>query len=485
MKIYTQITLDMATGDVLSASSYDYDGPLGLAMGADVGIAAEGLEAPADTGGEGEAVTTEVETPETGGDLTGVETELGGEPPAEGEQPAEEAAAPEPTTPKEILPAQLSKDLRALREAHPEQAATLKSLQDSFYKARAFGQVYASPEEARADKAVIETLGGQEGITQMRSELASIERFDSMAAEGDPKVIDGLFDQFPDGAKRLVPHALERLAKLDSEAYRETMRGPLLQMLEGDQVISVIGSAIEELKAAATEPEYKELHYKNAQRELGRIAQWYNGLSKQEEEFKNRYRDPKLQEMQTRERQLRDQQTQLVQQQYTRDISSYVGDTVKAALAPHARSSKLGNDALNDLVLGVRQEMQKTLSAHTFYMQSVNALIAKGDHEGAVRFAKPYIDQARKNAVNAVWTRRYGATPAARKPAPVRTATGGNASGVRTSEQPIPIAQKPNADDIDWTKDPTRILFIGGKGYLKSGKFVQWRKPATVTQNRA
>src|SRR5438552_4043112 len=258
MKIFTRVVMDW-DGKILESESFDYDGPLALC--GDAGLMGEGGgTAVAEGGGAPEPAPEPEPSPEPEpvepSDL--VPSEGGEEPIVEGagseggEEPLEPVPAKEPAG-REPLPAELAKSIKELKQAHPEQIPVLNALTKDHYTAKAFKQVYPTPDEAKADKVAIEALGGREGIAQMRKEVTSIEAFDKMASEGDPGVIHGLADQFPEGFKRLVPTAIERLAKSDPQAYRETLRGPLLQILEGDGLIGVIGEALDELKAGAAD----------------------------------------------------------------------------------------------------------------------------------------------------------------------------------------------------------------------------------------
>ena len=99
--------------------------------------------------------------------------------------------------PKEVLPAALSKALRELKAAHPEQAGALKELNKAYYENRGFKQVFQTVDEARTIRAALDAVDGPDGIASMRAEISSIEQFDNMAREGNPKVIEGLADDFP------------------------------------------------------------------------------------------------------------------------------------------------------------------------------------------------------------------------------------------------------------------------------------------------
>src|SRR5436190_14988768 len=118
MKIFTMVEIDIETGDVSRETSYDWDGPVALAMG-DGGLTGDlGSGAAVAVAGEGGEPAAEPEAPGEGivpGE-DGGEGGEGGEGAAEptGETTEQEPVVTEPE--KEILPAQLSKALRELKQ---------------------------------------------------------------------------------------------------------------------------------------------------------------------------------------------------------------------------------------------------------------------------------------------------------------------------------------------------------------------------------
>lgn len=429
----------------------------------------DGAEIPTDTGDGADAGTDILGDPGEAG--TGEGTGLGdeGDKPEGGERPEAPAGAD-----KEPLPAALSKAIRELKSAHqdsPETLRAIKALNDSYYASRAFKSIFPNgPDEARTTQAALEAVGGPEGIAAMRNEIRSISDFDEMARNGDPKVIEGLAQEFPDGFKRLVPAAIQRLSNSDPAAYRETMRGPLLQMLEGDGLIDVIGAAVEELKAGNSD---------RAQRELSRIAQWYNGLKQQETEFKGRYQDPRLKELETRQQQLRTQQSEVIRGNVARDLQSYLKQTLTPAINTVLQGTTLQSGGRLRFEQNVEQEIHKILGANDHYRQSLKDLISQGKVEQAVSFAKPFVDAARRKAVPAVYSDLYGNAPAARPQVRTsRPAAGANGDQQRQAvgDKPVPVNRKPGQEEVDWSKDPKGTLWITGKAFLKSGKFVDFSR---------
>jgi len=438
-------------------------------MGADLGLIGSELESP--------VATQEVQTPEP--EPEPIETPVGepSEEPAEQppfEEPEEEAEARPPVVPKEVLPRELSRALRELREAHPNHAGSLKSLNDSFYANRAYREVFPNIDEARTAKSTIDALGGSEGITRMRSEIQASRELDSLAQEGDPRAIHSLADEYPEGFKRLVQPALERLQNMDRQAYADTLRGPILQSLEGDGVIQTIGAAIEELKAGNAD---------RASRELDRVATWYRDIKQKETDFRNRWQDPRLQDLQKREQSVRQQQSDMMRQHAAREVSSYLSQSLDPILRQMTNGSKMSAEGIADLKKSITFEVWDSLSKNKFYMDETAALLQQGDLDRVISFAKPQIDQARKAVAPKVWARRYGSAPVRR---PVAT----NNGQATTQAQPpnpanrpiaqqtmpaVPVQKAPPGDEIDWSNDPTRVNYIRGEARLKNGKYVRWK----------
>lgn len=374
---------------------------------------------------------------------------------------------PAPEIPKDQIPAALSKALRELKQAHPEQASALKTLGDEFHAARAYRSVFPSPDEARTVKATLDTYGGVEGLAKLQSEADSINAFDQMAAKGDPNVMTTLAEQFPDGFKRLVPHALEKLQQLDPQAYIETLRGPYLAFMQGDGLVDEIGIALEELKNNESQ---------RAMRSLNRIAGYIDQVKRAQADFSNRRSDPRLAEIEQREAKVKSETEAHTKQRYTQEISSYVTSSVESASRQRVTERKLSADGGRDFRNIVIREMSTALGSNQHFMNTVNNLLARGDVDGAVRFAKPYIDQQRQPAVDRVWTRLYGAAPTQAKPAAVgrQAAPRGQAQPQgEGNERPSPLLKAPKDDDIDWKRTP-QLLYMTHKAYLKSGRMVSW-----------
>lgn len=467
MRIYTSVTMDW-DGNIIESESFDYQGPVSLCGDGSMGLVGGG-DGGATLVDDGGVTGDVVESPDTTDTSVGVpESDVGDRISlAEPESYAEPEAPATEEHDKPILPAQLTKALREMREAHPDQAQALKELQRSYFARQEFAKVFTSPEEALDAKATMEMLGGKEGIARLRAYESVIQDIDDRVDRGDRSVVEEMARSSPDGFKQLIPHGLEILQTLDRVAYKETVQPLVLNDLKASGFVDYLTAAATELAAGETE---------RANRYLKGMQQWISDAEASVESRKNRYQDPRLVEIQDREKRVSQQAAKQLHDYVDSDLSSYKRETVSRATAGLARERRLSPDAHRDMIDGVMAEIDKLLGSNNFYEQSMNSLYREANREKITNYGKAQIDQIRQRAINSVWTRRYGSLGAPRrKPA--------GESQSPQSAQPqqarsIPVAARPSWKDVDMSKT-TQDMYLNGKAYLKSGKFVSWKSSLT------
>ena len=150
---------------------------------------------------------------------------------------------------------------------------------------------------------------------------------------------------------------------------------------------------------------------------------------------------------------------------------------------PHAHITLVANeDALQ--ILGNVEDIDRTLKNDKVYQSNLGALKQRGDIEAIYKYIKASVESVKGRAAREVWLRRAApfqgqprqSSPA--QPPPQRsTARTNGQSGGQSVAQMLP--QKPDHNTIDWDRDPDRMLFIGGKAWLKNGRLVTWRNGKT------
>lgn len=433
-----------------------------------------GLEAPETAGGmfddvaapnpatEGSENAPATETPEPGADV-----------------PAAEAAeAAEPGKPP--LPSQVAKLLRELSEAHPDHAPALKQLRGQFFEAQEFKAVFPKgAEEARTLKASYESVGGEEGITELQNVARNVRETDESVAAGEPKIIDDIAQNFPEGFKRLVPHALARLERLDPNAYDNAIRGPLVKALGASGLRQTLARAAQYIQTNRADFGLQELQS---------VEAWLRGHEEaitREEAERNDPREAQLREAQQRERTAAGN---AFKNEVARDVVPYARQRVTEALKPFLNGRKLTAEGQDELVRDVIREMDAMHGQEKGFNERWNGLMRDRNRDRILNFARSKIDLVASKAAKTVWTRRYGsAAPVAAAQgrgtgtmSAQRSTAGGstppaNAGGPGTLRNPLKLPGKPPGDQIDWSKDEDRQLYITHRAWLKTGKFVGWQ----------
>lgn len=97
--------------------------------------------------------------------------------------------------------------------------ADAKALNDTIGKARAYEEQFPTVREVREVKALLDSVGGREGFTQMQTRATQVAEIDQKIATGDLSVIDNLWKEAPDGMPKLVPAIADRLAAEKPQEY--------------------------------------------------------------------------------------------------------------------------------------------------------------------------------------------------------------------------------------------------------------------------
>jgi hypothetical protein len=214
---------------------------------------------------------------------------------------------------------------------------------------------------------------------------------------------------------------------------------------------------------------------------LGQTLAWLD-RQKQQASTRSSQPDPDRQRFETEKQEFKSQQERAFRGDIGRQTITHQNQLMERQLTPYIKGKNLSADAKTDLADGVNREISRLLKANSAYQTQVKAMLAAKtrDPQAIVRYINAAVEEAVPKAVKSVWSRRYGTVPA-------RTQTQGrqttqsstNTQAARVSAgAPLKIQQKPNREDVDWDKDPKRILFTTSKAYMKSGpykgKLVSW-----------
>lgn len=435
----------------------------------DVASAAPPAETP--------AAEPEVETPD-GGEFTETETpETGGEP----EQ------KPEAKIDGRTNPAAIRSALKAFRDAAPENAPLARELNDGYGRYTAYKAEFPTVAAAREARALLDAVGGSEGITGLQDTIRSVNETDQLLYAGDGKVLDSLYEDMKangsEGAfAKLASPYLDKLRSVNEKAYFDVIKPHFYQGLVDTglpNVLQAIAKAI-----AGDKPNIEAI------KELvGGATEWFDNLRNSVETGDKSKLDPERQAFEQERNEFKTAKQREFQEGVAGDAERINNRELGFEFGKYLRMPFFKNFSLEqkqDLGAGIKAELMRQLSAKTasgkknayqtqmdafFSMSSPDAAKIKGYHESTVK-------RLASQVVKTVIQRRYPNYAAKAAAAPKPAASGKTDAAAPTPGAPVKptfVSQRPAPEQLDMTKDPNRYLLISGRGYLKrSGKFVTW-----------
>jgi hypothetical protein len=411
-------------------------------------IGGEGAAGGAEAGGEGGGgAEGEEQDPTAGGGEGG---EGGGE--GEGGQPA-----PKPGT---YTPKQFKEHLAKLNEIDP---AIAKAFSRAYYKVANVDKL-GSTQELQTYKDTIEAHGGLEGIAGMAEEVEASRQLEEGFKAGDPKIIDGWAKDYPDGFKKLLIPAFDRLESMDGPAWEQqagTVSTKFLTKFGVFDAVGQLGAALKDNKVEDAVRLYNDLVSK-VLKPMQNLAQkaLNDPLAGDRQKL-----EQERQELLTREQKMF---YGGVRQIVNAQVTGLINKELRTVLGDKRLEVNLGNR----LRKAINEELSIKTNSMPNYSRQYKAMMSGGDQEKAAKFI---LTNASKNltAVVRQVVKEFGLTAG-------RGGTGG-AGGSTTRRaatpngQPQTIVGKPKAGDVDWTRTDKSVWILPkGQAYLKNGKIAKW-----------
>ena len=332
----------------------------------------------------------------------------------------------------------------------------------------------------REKYALLESVGGAEGLQQLQTQLQDMEAVDNAILAGDPKSFELLGEDFKPGLLKLAPHFLDFIAKSDPQVYAEALQphlfGSLIQAPLTQSIVSV-----EQILTSNATPEQK-LEAITAQ--IEKMGQWYQeqkqlaGAKKEppkQNEWEQKYKDREEQDSRTANE-------RVWKEEITPPVAKYESERISQLAKPYGL--KVDADGMARFRDDVKAELSRRGKADAGYMKQMGLYQkSKQPNAQAVQnYVKSGINKHVKASVEAVmnkspWKLLRGKSggsaqvsqSAPRQGSPVQ-------SGTRTVAPTI-VGAKPSPNDVDWGKfnkqsSAQKYAFVYP---LKNGRVVQWK----------
>lgn len=348
---------------------------------------------------------------------------------------------------------QIKKDLEKLRETDPEAA---KRLRKEYFKQdqeiRGYRESFKTAAEAIAARDLIESIGGETGISELQGEVKEYATELSKMGEGDPSIVDDLARDFPKGLVKLTPHAVARLKQIDPAGYTQRIAAPgaveVLNMTAGslngttplhamERLIELIGDGKQEPASAMAKA----------------LRQWAADVQAYAKQAETRRLeldddDPARKELESARAEVQTEKQKIFTQQASTAIMARLSRVVDQHLAPYLKKTKLTPQQKKSLHNATRNRITTMLEREPKYQAPFKAALAKGDIRAMERLVGSWANIKAKRAAPAEWAERgHGSTKTA--------SANGDRPAVTTS------SAKPRMEDVDWSKDPRRLRYTG------------------------
>jgi len=419
-----------------------------------------GLDSGDVAGGDGGAAVAdpEVETSEV----------PEGEAPPEGEQP-ETPPQDEPKPDGRTAADAVKKAIARIRESDPKLADLVRK---EYFKrdgeVRQFREAFATPADAQAAKELLETEGGAEAIARNKEEADAYAAELRAMSEGRPEVIDSLVQDFPEALPKLADYGLQKLQQVNPEAYARTASRIIAGTLRDrgftstlQDLARVIGEGGEGAQRIALDLATK-------------LSKWVEGTEQLAQRSAQPVRpedDPREKELSEREQRLNEETERVKHEQIGRASLTRMNSVIQGAMVPYLKGKNLTEAQKAGVYRDAFENISESLKGNEDYQSKLRSLIKRGNIQDIAKFVESHTRQKVGAAVKAAWESRGFSGGAARRTAPAATTTG----------IAMNVSKKPDASEIDWTKDPGRSRYMGakdggntGEATLKNGKIVRW-----------
>lgn len=396
----------------------------------------------------------------------------------------------------EATPQNIRQALKAMRDADPKNAAVVKELHGAFERWNAAKEIFPKgvAEMKEMKNFLDNVVGGIDGFEKIQEQITSVNATDELLYAGDPKLIENIVEDLKgqgklDALGKMAPAFLDALKQNDKKGYYDTFGPHFLAGLQETEVPEVF----EGLAAALAKG--GDAGIAEAKKIVSGAQTWLKGLQDKSEKTKADAVSPervKLDEerkaFNKQQEDFKTNQTKEFQTAVAKDNETLnnkvLGNDLKAYLKkPFFKAFSREN--LIPLGNTIKSELYTTLKADKAYQAQMKALWGgkTPDRAKIVEYHKAKLESISAETVRNVVERMYpgyakggeAAGRAADAAAKATTEQKQNAAAVATGK-PVYVAVKPKLDEIDWSKDPKEYLHIAGRAYLKSGKYITWRK---------
>jgi hypothetical protein len=339
-----------------------------------------------------------------------------------------------------------------------------KELKNLWFVNQEFREHFASPADAERAKLTIMQLGGDEGIKAIENDRATLASIDQRLAQGDPRIVEEIAAQNPEGFSKIVPAALVNYSRVDPEGYNHTLSG-------------IFSATFRRPGGLAETVRLAQLNLQNgnaqqAQDILANVQKYIDGFTELADQKPTKRTDPEKDKLLNDKKEWEQQKQKEWYGKLQTEAMGSIDATVKKELKNYGKA--YSGEAYQMFFNRVVTDFAKKLQADTNYQTQMVIHTAKQDKESALKLyqsrAAKLLPLAVKNTYKLFNTEFGGKAAEQKKRVEVNQARKDVGSGAPVTQK---LAKAPEAKDID-SRLTTKDMIMKGEAILKNGKRVKF-----------
>jgi hypothetical protein len=382
-------------------------------------------------------------------------------------------------------PDAIRKALKSWRDSSPENAPVARQLNDIVGRESAYRQVFPKVADAKQAKFILDSVGGGDGLTELQNTIKSVNETDSLLHAGDPRVVKNLYEDMKavgkaDSFGKLASPFLEQLQEVDPKAYKAAVRPHGLEYVVQSgfpNVVEGLESALATVVDGKPTPDIKLIESIAAS-----MRKWLTTEQQAVEGGKKAAIDPDRQAFEKEKSEFQSAQQKAFQNEVHGDWNRINDKILGAALRPYlkmnfAKGWKEGT--LRSVAGEIMGTALRELTADKAYQSQMDAYWSesKPDKSKIIKYHEDKMKLIGERIVQDVIETRYPGYRSMGGPAPAKKPAAAVTPATQSGPaKPIFQSTKPKMDDpnVDWDRDPDRMLYISGRFYDKKGAYRTW-----------
>jgi len=332
------------------------------------------------------------------------------------------------------------------------------------------GQYFKTNQEMRSMQETFDALGGEEGISSMRQEVQDYANVLSQVAAGDPKAVEQVFADSVEGGKKLTMHAFDKLKSVDPAMHSALAMSAFGDILKGSGFpdgLNTLAAGIDGLLEDIARTDGQ----KDAYRTASNLKAWFDKFKAMGERPKDNQPDEREKSLAEKEKALNTEKENIWRNTFNENLNKeLVAPAFKTQMDAFLKGRSLTPQQKAKIETDFYSALSQEFANDKKFAEKRDMLTGRRDEKGLKAIYSPRLGELVPKVFKGVRD-QLGYGGAAGRPPAAAAATGPT------------FGKKPDASEVDWSKDRGRIRFMGksnGKGQhvgeatLKNGKVVQF-----------